>query len=132
MGIGVLLRDYRQTRKLSQLELSLEAEVSARHISFLETGRSQPSRTVLLKLAQALDLPLRDTNVLLAAAGFTPRYPQRSLDDPAMQAVRRALDFVLNNHAPYPAVVLDGDWNLLMANEPQVQLTQRLMARQPH
>ncbi|TQV84802.1 helix-turn-helix transcriptional regulator [Exilibacterium tricleocarpae] len=132
MGVGLLLKDYRQTRKLSQLELSLEAEVSARHISFLETGRSRPSRAVLLKLAQALDLSLRDTNVLLVSAGFNPHYPQRSLDDPAMQAVRQALDFVLRNHAPFPAVVIDSDWNLLMANTPQLELTRRLMSAQPN
>lgn len=131
MGAGLLLKEYRQMRKLSQLQLSLETEVSARHISFLETGRSRPSRDILLRLADGLALSLRDTNLLLASAGYTPLYPQRSLEDPAMAPVREALQFVLQNHAPYPAVVMDGDWNLLMANEPQLQLTARLMAAQP-
>src|SRR5688572_809013 len=89
--VGDLLRDWRQRRRLSQLDLALEAEVSARHVSFLETGRSRPSREMLLRLADQLDIPLRDRNALLVAAGFAPVFPERSLDDPALRAAREAI-----------------------------------------
>src|SRR5689334_10053726 len=99
--VGELLRMWRQRRSLSQLELALRAEVSARHVSFLETGRSQPSRDMLLHLAEELDIPLRERNALLVAAGFAPVYSERSLDDPALQASREAVDLVLAGHEPY-------------------------------
>src|SRR6478735_5061889 len=99
--VGTLLRDWRQRRRLSQLDLALHADVSARHISFLETGRAQPSREMLLRLAEQLDVPLRDRNALLLAAGFAPVYRETGLDDPAMGAAREAIQLVLAGHEPY-------------------------------
>jgi transcriptional regulator with XRE-family HTH domain len=116
-GVGELLRDWRQRRRRSQLDLALEAEVSARHLSFVETGRSRPSRELLLHLAEHLDVPLRDRNTLLLAAGYAPLYPERTLDDDAMAPVRRALDKVLAGHHPFPAVVVDRHWDLVSANQ---------------
>lgn len=114
--VGALLRDWRQRRHLSQLELSSEAAISARHLSFLETGRSLPSREMLLHLAAQLDIPLRERNMLLLAAGYAPIFSERSLDDPALQAARRAVDLVLKGHEPYPALALDRYWTLVAAN----------------
>jgi transcriptional regulator with XRE-family HTH domain len=114
--VGDLLRDWRQRRRLSQLDLALEAEVSARHVSFLETGRARPSREMLLRLADQLEIPLRDRNTLLVAAGFAPVYPERSLDDPALQAAREAVDLLLAGHEPYPAIAIDRHWTLVAAN----------------
>src|SRR6478752_4847308 len=93
--VGDLLRDWRQRRRLSQLALASEADVSARHVSFLETGRAQPSREMILRLADQLEVPLRDRNTMLVAAGFAPVYQERPLDDPALQAARKAIDLVL-------------------------------------
>jgi transcriptional regulator with XRE-family HTH domain len=115
-GVGELLRDWRQRRRRSQLDLALEAEVSARHLSFVETGRSKPSRELLLHLADHLDVPLRERNTLLLAAGFAPQYPERTLDDDAMAPVREALDKVLAGHSPFPAVVVDRRWDVVSAN----------------
>jgi transcriptional regulator with XRE-family HTH domain len=117
-GVGELLRDWRQRRHLSQLDLALEAEVSSRHLSFVETGRSRPSRELLLHLATHLDVPLRDRNALLLAAGYAPLYPERTLADEAMTPVRAALDKVLAGHEPFPAVVVDRRWDLVSANAP--------------
>ena len=114
--VGALLRGWRQRRRLSQMELALEADVSTRHVSFLENGRSQPSREMLLRLAEELDIPLRDRNVMLVAAGFAPLYAERQLDDPALFAVRRAVDLVLMGHEPYPAIAIDRHWTLVSAN----------------
>jgi transcriptional regulator with XRE-family HTH domain len=114
--VGLLLRDWRQRRHLSQLDLALEAGVSARHVSFVETGRSRPSPEMVLHLAEQLEVPLRDRNQLLLAAGYAPVYGQRPLDDPEMQPVREALDLVLKGHEPYPALVVDRRWNLVAAN----------------
>lgn len=114
--VGTLLRQWRTRRRLSQLELSSRADVSTRHLSYLETGRSQPSREMVLHLAEELDLPLRDRNRLLLAAGYAPVYPERPLDTPAMATVRAAVRQILVGHEPYPAVVVDGNWNLLDAN----------------
>lgn len=114
--IGTLLRQWRTRRRLSQLELSSRADVSTRHLSYLETGRSRPSREMVLHLAEELDLPLRDRNRLLLAAGYAPVYPERPLDTPAMATVRAAVRQILVGHEPYPAVVVDRDWNLLDAN----------------
>jgi transcriptional regulator with XRE-family HTH domain len=115
-GVGDLLRDWRQRRRRSQLDLAGEAEVSARHLSFVETGRSKPSRELLLHLADHLDVPLRERNTLLLAAGYAPLYPERTLDDDAMAPVREALDKVLAGHQPFPAVVVDRQWNLVSGN----------------
>lgn len=114
--MGELLRTWRQRRGLSQLELACRAEVSSRHISFLETGRSQPSREMLLHLAEELEIPLRDRNPLLVAAGFAPVYSERSLEDPALRASREAVELVLAGHEPYPALAVDRHWTLLAAN----------------
>ena len=116
IGIGDLLRDWRQRRRLSQLDLSNEAAVSARHLSFVETGRSKPSRELVLHLAEHLDVPLRERNSLLMAAGYAPVYRERSLDDDEMDPVRGALDMILAGHEPYPSVIVDRLWNLVTAN----------------
>ncbi len=115
-GVGDLLRDWRQRRRLSQLDLSNEAAVSARHLSFVETGRSKPSRELVLHLAEHLDVPLRERNSLLMAAGYAPVYRERSLDDAEMDPVRGALDMILAGHEPYPAVIVDRLWDLVTAN----------------
>jgi transcriptional regulator with XRE-family HTH domain len=113
---GTLLREWRQRRNLSQLELALRSAVSARHLSFIETGRAQPSREMVLHLADRLDIPLRDRNRLLLAAGFAPIFGERSLDESEMAPVREALDRFLAAHEPYPAVVVDRHWNVIAAN----------------
>jgi transcriptional regulator with XRE-family HTH domain len=110
------LRDWRQRRRLSQLDLALEAGVSARHLSFVETGRARPSAEMVLHLAEQLEVPLRDRNQLLLAAGYAPVYNRRPLDDPEMEPVREALDRVLTGHEPYPALVVDRSWNMVAAN----------------
>src|SRR5438105_1138436 len=115
-GVGELLRQWRQRRRLSQLDLAVEAEVSPRHLSFVETGRSAPSRELVLHLAEHLDVPLRDRNTLLLAAGYAPIYRETSLDRAGMAPVRRALDKILAGHEPFPAVVVDRHWNLVSAN----------------
>lgn len=114
--LGSLLKEWRQRRRMSQLDLALEAGVSARHLSFLETGRSKPSREMVLHLSDQLEVPLRDRNQLLLAAGFSPAYVERPLDAPEMTPVREALDRILKGHEPYPAVVVDRWWNLAAAN----------------
>jgi transcriptional regulator with XRE-family HTH domain len=123
-GFGDLLRAWRSRRGLSQQQLGLIAEVSARHLSFIETGRSRPSREMVLFLAEHLDLPLRDRNELLLAAGYAPVYPARALDDPDMAPVREALHRLLAAHDPYPAAVVDGSWQLLVANQGVQLLTE--------
>jgi transcriptional regulator with XRE-family HTH domain len=114
--VGDLLREWRQRRRKSQLELAIEADVSSRHISFLETGRARPSRDMVLRLADHLDVPLRDRNRLLLAAGFAPVYGERPVDAPEMTRVRETLDKILKGHEPYPALVVDRQWNLVAAN----------------
>ncbi|KYF72398.1 helix-turn-helix domain-containing protein [Sorangium cellulosum] len=114
--VGGLLREWRQRRRMTQLDLACEADISTRHLSFLETGRAQPSREMVLHLAERLDVPLRDRNQLLVAAGYAPLYPERSLDDPALTAARKAIDLVLAGHAPYPALAIDRHWTLVAAN----------------
>jgi transcriptional regulator with XRE-family HTH domain len=115
-AVGALLRTWRQRRRLSQLDLALEAGVSARHLSFVETGRARPSAEMVVHLAEHLDVPLRDRNGLLLAAGYAPAYGQRDLDAPEMAPVRDALDRVLRGHEPYPALVVDRHWGLVAAN----------------
>lgn len=114
--VGDLLRDWRQRRRLSQLELASDAEVSTRHLSYLETGRALPSRAMLLRLAERLEVPLRERNALLTAAGYAPMYAQRSLDDPALAAARAAVELVLAGHEPHPALAVDRQWMLVTYN----------------
>ncbi len=113
---GELLRDWRQRRRLSQLGLALEADVSAKHLSFVETGRAQPSREMVLRLAERLDVPLRERNALLVAAGYAPLYRERPLADGALTGARRAIDRQLTAHEPYPALAVDRHWNMVLAN----------------
>jgi transcriptional regulator with XRE-family HTH domain len=121
--IGSLLRDWRERRRMSQLDLALGAGVSARHVSFIETGRSRPSAEMVVQLADQLDVPLRDRNALLLAAGYAPAYGQRDLAEPEMGPVREAIDRVLRGHEPYPAVVVDRHWGLVAANRTVPLLT---------
>ncbi|MFY9476397.1 MAG: helix-turn-helix transcriptional regulator [Aquabacterium sp.] len=114
--VGTLLRDWRQRRRLSQLDLALDTEVSARHLSFIETGRATPSRDMLLRLAERLDIPLRERNTMLMAAGHAPAYAERTLADPSMASAQRAVSLILQGHMPYPAIAVDSHWNLLQAN----------------
>src|SRR5579862_4135804 len=114
--VGEHLRSWRQRRRLSQLDLALEADISARHLSFLETGRSRPSREMILHLAEQLEIPMRERNVLLVAAGYAPIFPERSLDDPALESIRNAIDLVIEGHKPYPAFALDRHWNVVASN----------------
>jgi len=113
---GSLMREWRQRRRLSQLDLAIEADVSARHVSFIETGRSAPSRAMVLRLAGVLDMPLREQNQLLMAAGHAPVYRERSLDDPDMAPVRTGVERVLNAYNPFPCVVVDRGWQIVYAN----------------
>jgi transcriptional regulator with XRE-family HTH domain len=121
-GVGALLRDWRSRRRLSQMELALDADVSTRHLSFVETGRSKPSREMVLQLAEHLDVPLRERNALLLAAGYAPAYGERPLGDEAMAPVREALERLLKGHEPFPAVAVDRQWELVSANEPAMAL----------
>jgi transcriptional regulator with XRE-family HTH domain len=114
--VGPLLRSWRERRRLSQLELALRADSSARHISFVETGRSRPSQGMVLRLAEHLDIPVRDRNSLLVAAGYAPAYPETPLHDPAMDALRSGLDRLLTAYEPNPALVLNGMYEVVAAN----------------
>lgn len=116
MSIGELLRDWRHRRRLSQLDLAIQAGVSSRHVSFVETGRTLPSRPMIVQLADALGVPLRERNHLFVAAGYAPAYRARPLDDPDLAAARSALQQVLDGLEPNPALVLDRGWNLVFAN----------------
>ena len=120
---GAILRDRRRARRYSQLQLAGLADVSQRHISFLETGRSHPSREMVVHLANVLDLPLRDRNILLTAAGFAPAYRETGLDEPAMDQVRHVLEFVLAAHEPFPTLVIDRRWDVVMSNDAASRLT---------
>lgn len=113
---GQLLREWRQRRRMSQLQFACDAEISTKHLSFIETGRSQPSRDMVLRLAELLEIPLRERNALLVAAGFAPVFPERALDDPALALARKAIDMVLQGHEPYPALAVDRHWNLVAMN----------------
>ena len=125
-GIGPLLRDWRTRRRRSQMDLALEAGVSPRHLSFIETGRARPSPETLLAIAQCLDVPLREQNGLLLAAGFAPRYAERSLGQDEMTGVRAALERLLAAHDPLPGLVLDRHWNVVLANRGAQLLAQLL------
>jgi transcriptional regulator with XRE-family HTH domain len=120
--IGDLLREWRQRRRLSQLELASEANISTRHLSFLETGRSQPSRDMVLHLSERMDVPLRERNLLLVAAGYAPVFPERPLNDPALAAARKAMDLILAGHEPNPALAIDRHWTLVASNKALTRL----------
>ncbi|MGW2620162.1 helix-turn-helix domain-containing protein [Streptomyces sp. NPDC001500] len=115
-GVGPLLRAWRERRRMSQLELALSADSSARHISFVETGRSRPSEEMVLRLAERLDVPVRERNALLLAAGYAPRYPQTPLDDPALDALRSGLERLIRGYEPYPALIMDARYDVVAAN----------------
>jgi transcriptional regulator with XRE-family HTH domain len=115
-SIGALLRTWRERRRLSQLELAGAADISARHMSFLETGRSVPSRAMLLRLAERLEIPLRERNALLLSAGYAPMYAERRLEDPALEQARKAIHLVIEGHRPYPALAIDRHWTLVASN----------------
>jgi transcriptional regulator with XRE-family HTH domain len=116
-SFGDQLRDWRQRRHLSQLDLAADVNISTRHLSFVETGRSQPSRAMVLRLAERLDVPLRERNSLLTAAGYAPMYQVRPLSDPALSSARAAVDLILAGHEPYPALLVDRHWTLVAANK---------------
>ncbi len=127
-GFPLLLKTWRQKRRLSQLELALSACVSQRHISFLESGRAKPSRSMILQLSETLEVPLRERNDWLTAAGFAPVFKARPLDDPQMNQVMNAVRMMLKNHEPFPAVAIDRAWNIRMANAPFEMLNAMLGA----
>lgn len=114
--VGTQLKFWRQRRRMSQMELALEAEISTRHLSFMESGRATPSRQMLMHLAEELEVPLRERNRLLLAAGYAPAFRERPLADPELQAARQAIDLVLKGHEPFPALAVDRHWNLVAAN----------------
>ena len=128
--IGEMIREWRTRRRYSQLDLSLEAGVSQRHLSFVESGRSIPSRDMVLHLAERLDVPLRDRNAMLLSAGYAPLYLMRGLDDPSMAPARRAIDQLLERHAPFPAIAIDRLWNAVAINGPAMRVLGSLIA--PH
>lgn len=115
-GVGPLLRAWREQRRVSQLELALRADSSARHISFIETGRSRPSEEMVLRLAEHLDVPVRERNALLLAAGYAPHYPETPLDDPALDALRAGMEQLIQGYEPYPALVVDAMYDVQAAN----------------
>lgn len=127
LSVGQLLQEYRKGQHFSQLALATEAEVSSRHISFIETGRSHPSRQILLALAETLKLPHRDTNLLMKAGGYSAQYQHSSLDSEGMCLVKEALTVMLKNHNPLPSVVIDKDWNMLMMNDAYQQILSLVM-----
>ncbi len=120
--VGDLLREWRRHRRLSQLDLATGAEISTRHLSFVESGRSQPSRDMILHLAEYLDIPLRERNALLVAAGFAPAFRERTLADPALDVARATIDLLLKGLEPYPALAVDRHWNLIASNQATLRL----------
>ena len=130
-GVGPLLRRWREARHLSQLDLALDAEVSARHISFLETGRAEPSREMLLMLSNVLDIPLRERNFLLLAAGYAPVYGETSLDDPRMTQVRAAVEVILKSNEPRSALAHNRHWDVVMANEAFIRFLTMTLGKEP-
>jgi transcriptional regulator with XRE-family HTH domain len=117
LGIGEFLRDWRARQRVSQLELALRAGTTQRHVSFIERGRSLPGRSMVVRLAEALDVPLRERNKMLLAAGYAPAYPETPLDDPQLDPIRSALERILDGHRPYPAVITDVGANLVSSND---------------
>lgn len=128
--VGTLLRDWRQRRRLSQLDLAGDAQVSTRHLSCVETGRALPSREMVLRLAERLGVPLRERNRLLTAAGYAPMFSEHRLDDPALASARQALEGVLKGHEPYPALLVDRHWTLVAANRMVPLMLEGLPAEQ--
>lgn len=126
--VGALLREWRQRRRLTQMDLALDAAISPRHLSFVETGRAQPSREMLLHLAEELDVPLRERNRLLTAAGFAPMFRERPLDDAALAAAREAIDVILAAQKPWPAFAVDRHWNIVATNHAMPQLYEGIAA----
>src|SRR6266705_1449999 len=122
--VGELLREWRERRRLSQLDLSIQADISTRHLSFVETGRSRPTPTMIIKLTEELDVPLRERNTLLLAAGYAPAYPQHGLDEPELGSVRTALRQVLAGHEPNPAVLINRWWEMLDSSSGAVMLSE--------
>ncbi|TQV72157.1 helix-turn-helix transcriptional regulator [Aliikangiella marina] len=129
---GSLIKDWRKTRGLSQMELGFEADISSKHISFLETGRSQPSREMIIRLSNSLDIPLSERNVLFSAAGFSEAYTRSDITQPEMAPVKQALEIMLSNHEPYPAVVFDWDWNIVMMNQTNLLMSDFIKQLQPN
>jgi len=129
--VGVLLREWRAARRVSQLGLALEAGISPRHLSCVETGRAQPSRDLLARLAEALGMPLRERNALLVAAGFAPRYSESPLGTPELARIRHAIECILVQQEPFPAFVLDRHWNILMANQAALRVNQSVLRGRP-
>ena len=130
--VGTLIREWRTLRKLSQMELALESDISPRHLSFVETGRSKPSAQVLMTMANHLDIPLRTRNTLLLAAGFAPRYSEQSLGSAQMAQIKSAIQRLLDTHDPYPGVALDGQWNVVLHNKSSERLIGLLPAHLKH
>jgi transcriptional regulator with XRE-family HTH domain len=120
--IGEQLRDWRQRRRLSQMDLALDAEISTRHLSFVETGRAQPSRDMILRLAAELEVPLRERNAMLLIGGYAPVFPERSANDVALTQARATIDTLLSAHEPFPALAVDRHWNLVSANSAGTKL----------
>src|SRR5258708_30197650 len=129
--IGPLLKRWRNARRMSQLELALAADVSPRHLSFLEAGRAKPSREMLLRLSRVLDVPFRESNVLLQAAGFAAVYRETSLDEPEMEGMRHALQLILRQHEPFAAVAVDRQWDIVMGNAPYAGLLAGMLLSPP-
>jgi transcriptional regulator with XRE-family HTH domain len=129
--LGDLLRQWRATRRMSQLDLALEAEISSRHLSYLESGKAQPSREMLTRLADALAIPLRERNALLMAAGYAPVYRESTLSNPEMSLAKQAVEFILKQQEPYPAIVLDRHWDLVLINNGASRLIEFLLGAQP-
>lgn len=125
---GPILRHWRESSRLSQLDLALQADISSKHVSFLETGRNRPSREMILRLSNALNLPLRDRNLMLSAAGFAGAYSEYSLESPAFNQVDEALRRILDKHEPYPAIVMDADWSILRLNSGALALSTMFVA----
>ena len=128
--LGELLRQWRAARRMSQLDLALEAEISSRHLSYVESGKAQPSREMMLRLADALGVPLRERNGLLNAAGFAPIYRETGLTTPEMALAKRAVEVILKQQEPYPAIVVDRHWNIVLGNAGATKLLQFLLGRQ--
>lgn len=125
--LGLLLHEWRTARGMSQMDLALAAEMSTRHLSCIETGKAKPSREAVARLAMAFDMPLRERNALLLAAGHAPEYPQRAWETPALERMRQAVDLILAHQEPYPAFVLDRQWNVLATNAAAIRVNRLLM-----
>lgn len=122
--VGALLRDWRAARRMSQLDLALAADMSTRHLSYVETGKAQPSREAVMRLADALEMSLRERNALLMAAGYAPQYPETALGTPALARMQRAIDFILAQQEPYPAFLVNRHWDVLKANRAAARVTE--------